>query len=128
MTEDAAHKLYAARLFECVNEATLLKSADVSIGDWSPVENECHGNVTSVCEHESTYTSARGWLYFDFGGSWDRVKFVAHSAIRAPDGTLYNITPSSASQQCPFILAEESEEDFAKLVEVDGIGDLWHFK
>ena len=125
--EDSALKLYAARLYARVNEASVLECCDVSIGDWHPTENECHGNVTTLCEHDPDYEPIRGWLYLDFGGVMDRVKFVAHSAVRAPDGVLYDITPSSVPHQYPFICAEESEDDYAQRVE-DGTVFVWHIK
>ena len=56
------------------------------------------------------------------------MQFLAHSAIQAPDGMLYDITPSNASQQYPFIIAEESEEDYARLVEGEGINCIWYLK
>ena len=126
--KDSALKLYAARLHARVNEASVLNWADLSIGDWRPIENDCHGNVTTLCERDQSYVPIRGWLYFDFGGMSDRVKFLAHSAVRGPDGVLYDITPSCASRQYPFICAEESEDDYAQLVEGDGIVNLWHIK
>ncbi len=128
MTDDVPLKLYATRLYERINESVILKCADVSVGDWTPIENDCHGNATNFCEHQKDYKPARGWLYFDYGGLTDRVQFLAHSAIQAPDGTLYDITPSSASQQYPFIMAEESEEDYARLVEGEGINSISYLK
>lgn len=116
---------YAARLFSRLGEAVMLRRMDINIGDWRPVENECHANVSQVYLHSNSYLLVRGWLYFDFGGALDRVQFLAHSAIRAPNGELWDITPSQASQDYPFIAAEEPEEQFAVLVE-GGVIRLWH--
>ncbi len=126
MTDEVALKTYATRLYERINEAAILTCADVGVGDWTPIKNDCHGNATTFCEHQQDHTPARGWLYFDYGGVTDRVQFLAHSAIQAPDGTLYDITPSSASQQYPFIIAEESEEEYVRLVHGKGIDSIWH--
>lgn len=128
MSKNDGLKQYAARLHERRGEAALLQWADVSIGDWRPTPNECHGNVTTICERDSSYTAVRGWLYFDFDDLLDQVKFVAHSAVRTPDGTLCDITPSNASQQYPFIPAEETEKIYSQLVEGSGITELWHVK
>src|SRR5689334_12473115 len=107
-----AHNAYAASLFARVHEAVVLGWAEVEIGDWRPGAKDCHANVTTLCAHDSAYSSVRGWLYFDFGGCLDRVQFLAHSAVRGPDGTLYDITPSQASQQYPFVAANLSEHEY----------------
>jgi hypothetical protein len=114
-------------LFARVHQAAVLNWAEVSIGDWKPQLNECHGNVTELCAHDPSYTPVRGWLYFDFGGLLDCVQFLAHSAVRAPDGKLYDITPAIASQQYPFLAAEESEREYAALIQ-SGVTELWHIK
>lgn len=122
-----AQNVYAGKLFARVKQAVMLKRAEVAIGEWKPSGNECHGNVTELCAHDPSYAPVRGWLYFDFGGHLDRVQFLAHSAVRAPDGELYDITPSRASQQYPFIAAEESEAEYAALVQ-GGVTRVWHIK
>jgi len=124
---DSELKLYAERLYNRRTEAVMLQWADVSIDSWRPHKNECHGNVSEVCVHDNRYSPARGWLYFDFNDTLPSVKFVAHSALRDMKGTLYNITPAQVTQQYPFILAEESEEEYASLVE-SGVTELWHLK
>lgn len=49
---------------------------------------------------------------------------VAHSAVKAPDGALYDITPTNASQDYPFIESKLSEEEYAELVETRGYGEI----
>ena len=122
-----AQNAYAAALYARVNEAALLQPAVVEIGDWQPQLNDCHANVTEACAHDPSYLPVRGWLYFDFGGLIDRVQFLAHSAIRAPDGVVYDITPQQASQQYPFLAAVEPEVNYRALVE-SGVVRLWHIK
>jgi len=68
----------------------------------------------------------RGWLYFYFGGHFHYVLFNAHSAVQTPEGDLCEVTPSFASQPYPFIVAEESEEEYAAFVEGHGIRRLMH--
>jgi len=61
----------------------------------------------------------RGWLFFSLSYPSPLVNFVlfnAHSVIRQADGTLFDITPSRASQPYPFIRAEENDEDFLRFV------------
>jgi hypothetical protein len=120
-------RLYGARLYGRREQAVMLQWANFSSVGWLPRPNECHRNVTEVCEHDESYSPVRGWLYFDFGGLLAGVKFVAHSALRSPNGILYDITPARASQQYPFIVAEEPEAEYASLVE-SGVTQLWHVK
>lgn len=126
-TSESELKLYAKRLYNRRTEAVILQWADVSIDSWRPRRNECHGNVSEVCMYDNRYSPARGWLYFDFNNMFPSVKFVAHSALRDMVGTLYEITPAQATQQYPFILSEESEEEYASLIE-SGVTELGHLK
>ena len=96
MPEANDHSLYAARLFARVGDALTVRPAALTIGDWKPLANDCHGNVSELCAHDPTYTPIRGWLYFDLGGHLDWVLFVAHSVVRAPDAQLYDITCRSS--------------------------------
>jgi hypothetical protein len=45
--------------------------------------------------------------------------------VRAPDGLLYDITPSRAAQDYPFLAANLGEDDYAALVQGDTTR-LWH--
>lgn len=83
----------------------------------------CHHNVTEWCALEPTYKVVRGWLYFDLTGC-SVARFVAHSVVRAEDGNLYDITPSNASQDYPFLEGNLSEGEFTKLVEEAGYYNL----
>lgn len=129
---DASHQTaeqnaYVAKLHARLPDAVMLKRVEICIGSWQPEENECHANASQIHLHDSSYTPVRGWLYFDFGGLLDRVQFLAHSAVRTPEGELWDITPSQASQEYPFLAAEESEEEFAAMIE-GGTIRLWHIK
>ena len=119
--EQLAAGIYARR-----DEAAILPVAEVAMGDWKPQPNQCHQNVTDWCENNPDYKPVRGWLYFSFFGLLGRVLFEAHSAVRAPDGKIYDITPSFAMSQYPFIVAKETEEEFAELVSEKGVTQLWH--
>ena len=118
---------YAARLFARRGEALMLQRVRVNLDGWEPRENECHSNATEIHCRNSAYLPVRGWLYFDFDGLLNKVHFVAHSAVRTPEGQLCDVTPSRASRDYPFIPAEESEEEFAALIE-GGNRELWHTK
>lgn len=118
---------YAARLFARIGDAVMLQRVEVNLDGWTPQLNECHANATEIHSRNGAYVPVRGWLYFDFGGLLDRVQFLAHSAVLTPDGELCDVTPSVASQDYPFISAEESEEDYAALVQ-GGVTRIWHTK
>jgi hypothetical protein len=120
-------KAYAASLYARLGELVVLRRMEVSIGDWKPVANDCHQNVTTLHLSQPKYAPVRGWLYFDFGGLIDHVKFIAHSAVRAPNGGLWDITPTEVATRYPFLAAVEPEEDYAALIE-GGITELWHRK
>lgn len=119
---------YVALLYERRNEGVILANKHMTIGDWSPVQNECHRNVTRLCEFNPKLTAVRGWLYFDFENALPHVRFTAHSAILEEDGLMYDVTPSLASQPYPFIRAQESEEEYAEMIESYNISNLDHFK
>lgn len=114
---------YAKSLLARVGEAQVVRRAEVNIGEWKPLANMCHHNVTAWCESNPTYQVVRGWLYFDLPGL-PVARFVAHSVVRAPDGELCDITPSNATRDYPFLEGKLSEEEFAELVEERGYGNL----
>lgn len=108
---------YASRLYARVSTAVVVPYSSLAVPGWAAVENNCHGNVTDLCVARPDIKAIRGWLYFDFDGYFSSVRFTAHSVARLPDGTLMDVTPSRASRRYPFISAEESEEDYAALIE-----------
>jgi len=128
MKQDSYLTKIAARLYERIDEAEIPKWADASIGEWTPKENQCHENVSTICEHTQNHTPVRGWLYFDLEGARPYVWFNAHSLVRDETGIIYDITPSKASQQYPFIVAEENEQEYGKIIERYGVTRLTHYK
>jgi hypothetical protein len=120
-------KAYAAGLYARLGELTLLRKVEVSIGDWKPLAKDCHQNATTLYLNRPEYSPVWGWLYFDFGGLLDHVRFIAHSAVRAPNGELWDITPTDVATRYPFLAAVESEDDYAALTE-GGVSELWHRK
>lgn len=73
------------------------------------------------------YSPVRGWLYFDFVDLLPFVLFNAHSVVRDPEGSLWDITPAQASQPYPFLMAEESNEEYAALIQ-SGVSRIRHVK
>ena len=101
--------------------------AVVSLGAWTPAPNDCHANVGTWCKNMPEYIAVRGWLYFDFVDALSYVLFNAHSVIRDPDGRLLDITPTLASQRYPFLATEETEGEYAQLVD-GGVSRIRHIK
>ena len=114
---------YAKTLYSRFGTAVKLKRATIENSDWVPQPNMCHHNVSTWCHYMADYQAVRGWFYFSLPGL-NYVKFVAHSAVRAPEGELFDITPSNASQDYPFIDGGLSEEEYAELVEARGCGEI----
>jgi hypothetical protein len=111
---------YLPALAARVSSAQMLKRGEIDGGDWQPKPNECHENATTWSELKEGFTPVRGWLYFGEAGL-----LVAHSVVRAPDGDLYDLTPSEASKDYPFLESALSEEDYGDLIVTRGISQLW---
>jgi len=105
-----------------------VKRVAARIGDWTPPQHECHANVHKWVEHSPKDRIVRGWLYFDFLGAFEWVKFTSHSVIETETGELIDITPSQASTTYPFIRHEGTDEEFTRLVERSDHGDIKHYR
>ena len=135
MLSDDDLKAYALRLYERRAEGIFIRVADAQIGDWEPLENQCHANVTTWCQKCSHEKPVRGWIYIDFItqpylGAPPHVQFISHSVIENEEGELFDITPTSVSTPYPFIRAEESEAEFEKFVEAlnaGGVKNLFYY-
>jgi hypothetical protein len=114
---------YAKTLCSRLGEAVTLKRAVIEGGHWEPQPNMCHHNVSIWCQHRTDHKPVRRWLYFDLPGL-SHVVFVAPSAVRTPEGELFDITPSNASQDYPFVNSDLSEDEYAELVETRGYGEI----
>ena len=55
------------------------------------------------------------------------VIFNAHSVVRDSDGVLWDVTPNETGRIYPFILAEETEQEYNDLVE-GGVSRIVHFR
>jgi hypothetical protein len=117
-------KALGQQLFAMRHSAVVIPFAQRSLENWMPREKDCHANCTWWRENNPDCTAVRGWLYFDFGGLLNFVRFTAHSVIEQADGVLVDITPSRASQHYPFIRHPGSEDDFSELIMVHGAMNL----
>lgn len=114
---------YANSLYSRVCEAILLKRELISIGEWEAKPKMCHYNVNELHRFNTNYKPVRGWLYFDIP-LLNCVKFVAHSAIKTPEGEIIDITPSDVPRDYPFLDGNLSEEQFEYIVEELGFEEI----
>lgn len=79
-------------------EAEVIPFKEVLNGDWYPKVSECHDNVDTWVRSNPQCVAVRGWvIYASFGR--DVVGLTAHSIVKDPDGTLFDITPLE-SESC----------------------------
>jgi hypothetical protein len=98
--------LYARRA-----EAVVVPYEPRTVSSGPPTEHECHINVDRwVLEHPD-HKPVRGWLVFNLLG-----RFTAHSVAEAPDGSLFDLTPSRASRRYPFLRHQGPEGEFEAIV------------
>jgi hypothetical protein len=83
-------------------------------------EHGCHNNADLFVIENPDHKSVRGWLVFDLHktseGDVRLCRFTSHSVVEAPDGTMFDITPSRASQRYPFLRHEGPEGEFEAIV------------
>lgn len=109
---DHASSLYARR-----HAAAPVPRVDVGDEAWRPAVNACHDNCEAWCEQRPDHELVRGWLYFSLPGL-AYCRFVSHSVVRRPDGTVIDITPTGLLLQAapyPFLNAGVSEDEYAAL-------------
>jgi hypothetical protein len=105
-----------SRLYARRGEGVLVERATVQIDGWSPALHSCHDNAAKWVELHPGHKVVHGWLYFDFGGAFDWVRFNHHSVIETDDGKLLDITPAGPALTYPFIRHLGSVEEFAEMV------------
>lgn len=118
---------YAARLYERREEGVIVPGGRLVDCNWQPAFNDCHANVSALCAADPRYRPVRGWVYFHFDNQLSFVRFTAHSVVVDEQGRLWDITPTRASQRYPFVRAEGTDDEFAQIVEVRGLGNLDHY-
>ncbi|MGP8484566.1 hypothetical protein ACT2FY_00930 [Paraburkholderia fungorum] len=121
---------HARTLYERRHEAAPVVRVDVGSDAWRPTVNACHDNCEAWCERHPDHQLVRGWLYFSLPGM-AYCRFVSHSVVRRPDGTLVDITPTGHLLQAdpyPFLDAGVDEDAYAalatELYETTGNGNL----
>jgi len=105
-----AQSLYARR-----DEAVVVPYEEKTMTDGPPSENECHINADRWVQEHRDHKTVRGWLVFDRLLGSRLCRFNAHSVVEAPDGRLFDLTPSRASRRYPF-LRHEGPGEFEEIL------------
>ena len=92
-------------------------------------EHWCHENVDRWVFEHPDHKAVRGWLVFDWtenelgrrllslaSVTLPRCRFTAHSVVETPDGRLFDLTPSQASQRYPFLRHHEADGEFETII------------
>jgi hypothetical protein len=117
-------KTLATSLYARRQEAVVVPYEPQPMTSGPASEHWCHENVDRwVLEHPD-HRPVRGWLVFDWTGnelgvrilSLPLCRFTAHSVVETPDGRLFDLTPSRASQRYPFLRHHEADGDFEAMI------------
>jgi len=80
-------------------------------------DRKCHKNTDAFFRCHPDHPAVRGWLVAELGNAPGYFCLVAHSANRAPDGTLIDVTPLSDTDRKAYRFVEHdgSDERFNEL-------------
>lgn len=108
---------YAQALYARKHECQIVPRDIITLNDWQPVQNQCHANVLILETYGQGYSAVHGWLYIDYDGKADFVRFVAHSVLMNDAGKLIDVTPAFAgSEPYPFISANISNTEYEDML------------
>lgn len=104
---------YAESLYARIDECQHIKRETIQLNDWQPVQNQCHANAMILETYGEGFSAVHGWLYLDYAGQTDFVRFVAHSVVKDQQGYLLDITPAAiGAAHYPFITANLSNTEY----------------
>lgn len=104
---------YAESLYARIGERQYIKRAMIQLDDWQPVQNQCHANAMILETYGEGFSAVHGWLYLDYAGQTDFVRFVAHSVVKNQQGDLLDFTPAATgTAHYPFITAALSNSEY----------------
>lgn len=108
---------YAQALYARKHECQLVPKQIIHLDEWQPVQNQCHSNVLILETYGKGYSAVHGWLYIDYDGKADFVRFVAHSVLINQQGKLIDVTPAfTGSEHYPFISANVSNIEYEAIL------------
>src|SRR5258706_3222356 len=79
---------------------------------YDPTLHRCHDNVREFVAKFPAYTHVCGFFVANRQPIADTTLVIAHSAVRAPDGSLNDITPSELDVRHPFVPHTGTPEQF----------------
>lgn len=104
---------YAASLYARLHERQWVTREIIKLDGWQPLKNQCHANTIILETYGQGFTAVHGWLYLDYDGKADFVRFVAHSVVMNQQGRLLDVTPAAdETTQFPFITSGLSSVDY----------------
>jgi hypothetical protein len=109
---------HARELYTRLREAVVVPYVDVGDSAWRPAVQDCHGNCEAWCAQHPEYQLVRGWICVPMTGL-AYCRFLAHSVVRQPDGTLIDITPRGPLREAEpyrFLPTFVSNDEYETLV------------
>lgn len=104
---------YAASLYARLHECQWVKREVIELDGWQPLQHQCHANTMILETYGQGFSAVHGWLYLDYDGKADFVRFVAHSVVMNQQGQLIDVTPLAVeTAQFPFITCGLSNHDY----------------
>lgn len=109
---------YVKSLYERREEGLYVARQPIRLDDWQPSPNHCHANTLILESYGRGLSAVHGWLYMDFEGSRDYVRFIAHSVIRDQSGNLIDVTPAAtvSAPLYPFIRANVTNTEYEMML------------
>jgi hypothetical protein len=116
-------KKHIVYLLKNMAKAKPLPRKSIVGGNWNPQPKMCHHNVTEYCIYKPKYKPVRGWLVFSFP-QLGFYKFISHSALKSPDGEVFDITPTTVQKVYPFLASGLSCAEYAEILKFCENGEL----
>lgn len=108
---------YAASLYARIHEREWIRREIIQLDGWQPLQNQCHANSMILETYGEGFSAVHGWLYLDYEGKADYVRFVAHSVVMNAQGQLVDVTPTADdTPEFPFIRAGISNVEYENVL------------
>jgi len=108
------YREHSRRLLGRISELETTQPLLVQDG-WEPEYYQCHRNVHRWVQEHPEARHVLGFSVYDFRADLGFVRFLAHSVIEKPRGTLLEITPTRSGVPRPFLRYLGPIEDFVRI-------------
>lgn len=110
---------YAASLYGRIHESQYVMRKNLRLENWQPSQNNCHANALILESFGEGYTAVHGWLFVDFDGTRDFVRFTAHSVVMTTEGQLLDVTPyHPGAPSYSFIASHLSDIEYEAILDI----------